>query len=66
MKPVSLPLSQQKCANCRYWRGGSGGNGKCHRHAPIPHKVGTFPSMHEWLPTEYRDWCGEWVPREEE
>ena len=56
------PLSEQRCANCRYsristiWQGAF----SCRRNPP---QVGL--RSEQWPTVEPDDWCGEWVAREE-
>lgn len=67
--------SARLCSRCSYWdpepdKEEDGlHQGKCRRLPPaglVPAGVGqTQAGVAEWPRTLYRDWCGEWQPREE-
>ena len=62
--PIMIPLTQQTCSSCRYYRpelelAPIADEGRCHRNPP---QIG--PRGGEWPEVDATDWCGEWCGRE--
>ena len=59
-----IPLTQQTCSSCRYYRPDmefAPDVGECHRTPP---QMG--PRGSQWPEVDATDWCGEWCGRDVE
>lgn len=56
---LEVPVEQQKCENCFYFRNEKGS--ECRRNPPTVLPADDFgPTLPKWASVAGYEWCGEW------